>query len=421
MTPAEYGFAVGRGLQDTYSNVLMGLRENRAQQELSLRERAFMAEQQRAQDDLSLRNRDMAMRENESKIRVRQANDAYDLTEAAAFAHPEFDNQFSQLDQWAANDDLDSLKNARYKPVVLPQAGEGAFNRKTQDRLNALKSQEFNAKREALLGKSNAAVRRRENLENLIDYSTYLGAAQAGDEYISKGDGGDVLNAEEAARYRQLAAEAHALISRGVSFSELPAEHAGVLTKANQFAARQALSKDPKYQVASKLAEARSATATASGNKNKMEYFQDRLKASESERKYLSEQMAGVNITSGQNNKALDPVRSETQNFLNRQEKVRKRALARYQANPAYEGMTDKIFGEDDIIEVTYEMDDPLTGGRKTATTDISPEEVGLFQETLKQRNGRVIKYNNITRPNIPPPKETKGVPGKDANKQVNP
>jgi len=45
MTPAEYGFAVGQGLQNTYSNVLMGLRENRAQQELSLREKAFQAEQ----------------------------------------------------------------------------------------------------------------------------------------------------------------------------------------------------------------------------------------------------------------------------------------------------------------------------------------------------------------------------------------
>jgi len=44
MTPAEYGFAVGAGLQQGFSNVLMGLREARAQQDQSLRERAFVEE-----------------------------------------------------------------------------------------------------------------------------------------------------------------------------------------------------------------------------------------------------------------------------------------------------------------------------------------------------------------------------------------
>ena len=42
MTPAEYGFAVGQGIS---SNLLMGMREARAQQEMSLREKAFQAEQ----------------------------------------------------------------------------------------------------------------------------------------------------------------------------------------------------------------------------------------------------------------------------------------------------------------------------------------------------------------------------------------
>lgn len=50
MTPAEYGFAVGAGLQQGFSNVLMGLREARAAQEQSLRERAFIEEMR--QNDL---------------------------------------------------------------------------------------------------------------------------------------------------------------------------------------------------------------------------------------------------------------------------------------------------------------------------------------------------------------------------------
>lgn len=49
MTPAEYGFAVGAGLQQGFSNVLMGLREARAAQDQSLRERAFVEEMRQNQ------------------------------------------------------------------------------------------------------------------------------------------------------------------------------------------------------------------------------------------------------------------------------------------------------------------------------------------------------------------------------------
>jgi len=44
MTPEQYGFAVGAGLQQGFSNVLMGMREARAQQDQSLREKAFYEE-----------------------------------------------------------------------------------------------------------------------------------------------------------------------------------------------------------------------------------------------------------------------------------------------------------------------------------------------------------------------------------------
>lgn len=401
MTPAEYGFAVGRGIQDTYSNVLMGLREGRAQEELSLRQRAFLAEQERQKEDLSLRNRDMIMRENESKIRVRAANDTYDLNEAAAFAYPEIENQFSQLDLAAANDDLDSIKNARFKPIVLPQTGQGSFSRQTQDRLNAAKSMEFNAKREALLGQSSALARRRENLENLIDYSTYLGSVEAG--------GGDPLtgeNSADAARMRQLAGETHALISGGVSFSALPAEHADVLTRANQYSAKRKLDSSEKFQVARALGQARQAGAGNTKTKNKVDYFTGILESDRKERQSFADQQSGVNITDGSAQKSLQPYRSDIQNFLARREAIRRRALAMYSRNtenPQVESLVDDIFGEDEFYEVTFEYQDD-SGSRKTVTKDYSAPELQSLENLLKRKNGRVIENKIIKRPNVPNP-----------------
>ncbi|NDB96526.1 MAG: hypothetical protein EBZ78_10280 [Verrucomicrobia bacterium] len=391
MTPAEYGFAVGRGIQDTYSNVLMGLREGRAQEELSLRQRAFLAEQERQKEDLSLRNRDMIMRENESKIRVRAANDTYDLNEAAAFAYPEIENQFSQLDLAAANDDLDSIKNARFKPIVLPQTGQGSFSRQTQDRLNAAKSMEFNAKREALLGQSSALARRRENLENLIDYSTYLGSVEAG--------GGDPLtgeNSADAARMRQLAGET--------------AEHADVLTRANQYSAKRKLDSSEKFQVARALGQARQAGAGNTKTKNKVDYFTGILESDRKERQSFADQQSGVNITDGSAQKSLQPYRSDIQNFLARREAIRRRALAMYSRNtenPQVESLVDDIFGEDEFYEVTFEYQDD-SGSRKTVTKDYSAPELQSLENLLKRKNGRVIENKIIKRPFIPNPNKQK-------------
>lgn len=398
MTPAEYGFAVGQGIS---SNLLMGLREGRAQQELSLRQRAFAAEQQRMQEDLSLRNRDMAMRENESKIRVKAANDTYDLNEAAAFAYPEIDNQFSQLDLAAANDDLDSIKNARFKPIVLPQTGQGSFNRQTQDRLNAAKAMEFNARREALLGQSSALVRRRENLENLIDYSTHLGSVEA--------SGGDPLtgeNSADAARMRQLAGEAHALVSGGVSFSALPSEHADVLTRANQYSAKRKLQSSEKFQVATALGQARQAGAGNTKTKNKVDYFTGILESDRKERQSFADQQSGVNINDGSAQKSLQPYRSDIQNFLARREAIRRRALAMYSRNPEdprSESLADDIFGEDEFYEVTFEYQED-SGERKTVTKDYSAAELAALESLLKRKNGRVIENKIIKRPNVPNP-----------------
>lgn len=395
MTPAEYGFAVGQGIS---SNLLMGMREARARQELSLREKAFMAEQQMVQDDLSLRNRDMAMRENESRIRVRAANDAFDFKEAEASVYPEIDSQFNDLDRFGVNDDVDGLRQASFKPLVLPST----FSRRTQDNLNAVKAREFNERREALLGQSNGAKLRRQNLEDLVDYGNYLGSVEAGEDFVNfdKSDTPEMEAATsgDAARFRQLAAEAHMFIRNGMSFSQLPAEHAAVLTKANRHSAKKTLAASEKMNVAAVLAGPRQAAAANTAKKTEMDRYQEQIKAIDDEIKVVSDQIAGVNIVDA--GKDYNDSRVELVNWLNDKKANDKKAIALYQNNQITKAQLEQTLAGEELHEVTYEFKGK-NGQTVTKKELLSGVEFDDLLEQLPTRQGRVVTHNAKPRPKL--------------------
>lgn len=394
----QWALAANQIMQGGFSSYLMGQRNQIAREDLSLRQRAFMAEQQRAQDDLSLRNRDMVMRENESKIRVRAANEAFDLKEAAASVYPEIDSQFNDLARLGVNDDVEALRNANFKPLVLGSS----FDKRTQDNLNAIKSREFNDRKEALLGQSNGAKIRRQNLENLVDYGNYLASAEAGEDYVNfdKSDTPQIEAAteEDAAKFRQLAAEAHMFISSGMSFSQLPAEHASVLTKANRYAAKRALASSEKMNVAAIVAGPRQAAAANTASKNEMDLFQENIKSLDDEIKKVSDQAAGVNIMSA--DKKYNESRVELVNWLNDKKAHSKKAIAMYQNNQISKGDLQNILADEELHDVTYEFKGK-SGKMVTKTTTVSGPEFDNLLERLPSVGGRVVGHNVRPRPKL--------------------
>ena len=151
MDPAEYGFAIGRGLQDTFSNVLMGLREERANKDLSLRERQF-AMQQRLGD-----------------LQYQQAQKQMDLQDATVSGAPMVADQFQGLHNYAYSDNFDALKNASYKDVSIPGASPYA-----SQAFNNAQRQQFEATKTQLLSASAGMKNRLQDINNLSEYSLSL-------------------------------------------------------------------------------------------------------------------------------------------------------------------------------------------------------------------------------------------------------
>lgn len=387
----EWALAANQVMQGGYSAYLMGERNKTAREDLSLRQRSFAAELERQKEDLNLRKRDMTMRENLNKIAVRQANDAFDLEEAQAFAYPEINNQFSQLQKYASDEDVEGLRSASFKPVVLP----ANFSRQTQDKLNSVLSARFRDEKMAAMGASSAVATKRQTIENLLELNTKLAR--------------DAASNPNAALRRHLADETRALIQAGIPISKLPNEMAALVAEADSYAAERKLASSEKYKTAEMLALAKTATASAAAQKDKFGFYDDRIKSLDNQLKNAMDSATGVNMPIGPQKDML-PVQVEEIDFLNRYRQVltRNTAMARsgYRSDA---DMANLFEGEESFVEVEYEYTEPekidprtnqkIPSRRVKNKADLSTSELPRLMQFLNKTNGKVNSQKIVTRP----------------------
>jgi len=203
VTPAEYGFAVGQGIS---SNFLMGLRENRAQQELSLREKSYQLENQL------------------KGLQIQDATETLDFNRAKASSYGQTSQQFGSLQSMAIRGDVDGLLKASYTPIEIP-----GYSKIAQDRLNSENEANFRAMRMDALSKSSVYQTRMGHIEALAEYGTQLA-----DKPLE----------------RELLAELQTQLQQGVSISQLTPEKVTLLNDAVKYRAQRALVSNPSVAAA---------------------------------------------------------------------------------------------------------------------------------------------------------------------------
>lgn len=119
MTPAEYGFSVGSGLQQGFSNVLMGIRTGQAQQELSLRQKAFQAEQDWNNRRYPLMEKQLSIQADALKIQQEQQKTALDLQNANMRATAEIAPYLAELDVIARAGDASKLSGYQVPDIKV--------------------------------------------------------------------------------------------------------------------------------------------------------------------------------------------------------------------------------------------------------------------------------------------------------------
>jgi hypothetical protein len=198
-----FGIQAGNAIQTAFSDVLMGMREGRAQQELSLRQRAF--EQEQEMRSLAIQNTKRTM----------------DLERATALGSTGAQSQFEKLQTAAINEDYEGLKSATYQDVQIEGVDPESIGRFNNAQREAFRIQKAN-----YLSASAGQKNRLQDINNLTEYSLTLGA-----DPIQRG----------------YADEARALLQAGIPISQLGAEHAKALTDSAQYAAKKSLSSNPTY------------------------------------------------------------------------------------------------------------------------------------------------------------------------------
>jgi hypothetical protein len=201
MTPDEYGFRVGAGLQTAFSDVLMGMREQRANQELSLREKSYNLENQL------------------KGLQIQDASETLDLNHAKASGYNQTSQQFGGLQTMALKGDVDGLLKANYTPIELP-----GFSKLAQDRLNSENEANFRAMKTEALTKSSVYQTRMGHIEALAEYGTQLA-----DKPLD----------------RELVAETQTQLQQGIPITQLPPEKIALLNDAVQYKSRRALMSNP--------------------------------------------------------------------------------------------------------------------------------------------------------------------------------
>ena len=119
MTPAEYGFAVGQQMAATGDKYLMGIRTGQAQQELSLRQKAFQAEQDWNNRRYPLMEKQLGIQADALKIQQQQQQTALDMQNANMRATAEIAPHLAELDVIARAGDANKLSSYQVPDIKV--------------------------------------------------------------------------------------------------------------------------------------------------------------------------------------------------------------------------------------------------------------------------------------------------------------
>jgi hypothetical protein len=119
MTPAEYGFAVGQQMAATGDKYLMGIRTGQAQQELSLRQKAFQAEQDWNNRRYPLMEKQLSIQSDALKIQQQQQQTALEMQNANMRATAEIAPHLAELDVIARAGDANKLSSYQIPDIKV--------------------------------------------------------------------------------------------------------------------------------------------------------------------------------------------------------------------------------------------------------------------------------------------------------------
>jgi hypothetical protein len=119
MTPAEYGFAVGQQMAATGDKYLMGIRSGQAQQELSLRQKAFQAEQDWNNRRYPLMEKQLSIQSDALKIQQQQQQTALEMQNANMRATAEIAPHLAELDVIARAGDANKLSGYQIPDIKV--------------------------------------------------------------------------------------------------------------------------------------------------------------------------------------------------------------------------------------------------------------------------------------------------------------
>jgi len=119
MTPAEYGFAVGQQMAATGDKYLMGIRTGQAQQELSLRQKAFEAEQEWNNRRYPLMQKQLGIQADALKIQQQQQQTALNMQNANMRATAEISPYLAELDVIARAGDAGKLSSYQIPDIKV--------------------------------------------------------------------------------------------------------------------------------------------------------------------------------------------------------------------------------------------------------------------------------------------------------------
>ena len=205
MNPNAYAAQASSNFQSLFSNVLMGLREGRAQQDESLRSKAFEQEQEL------------------KKLQIEKYLDDRSLEDAAALGSSAYSKQIEALQNMGSSDQVEEVRNSTYQPVDL-----SGYSDRVKNRVNAVNNENFNIQKQNILSKSVGQQNRLKQINALSEFSGTLSSDPVKQALVD---------------------ETRALLQAGGLVSQMPPESRALLNEAGRYQTERALASDPKYRV----------------------------------------------------------------------------------------------------------------------------------------------------------------------------
>ena len=205
MNPNAYAAQASSNFQNLFSNVLMGLREGRAQRDESLRSKAFEQEQEL------------------KKLQIEKYLDDKSLEDASALGSGAYMKQIEALQNMGSSDRVDEVRNSAYQPVDL-----SGYSDRVKNRVNAVNNENFNIQKQNILSKSIGQQNRLKQINSLSEFSGTLSADPVKQALVD---------------------ETRALLQAGGLVSQMSPESRSLLNEAGRYQTERALASDPKYRV----------------------------------------------------------------------------------------------------------------------------------------------------------------------------